>query len=200
MNRLRQRHLFHWKHRSVFALLDLGAGCVGVWIILSFMPAGARERNSLLALVGAVYFSCVHTHRRFHPFFRKEIAVALLFTVGCALPTFGRAAETSGSFVATIAFFVTIAWLNCHAIEFWESGQTMANPQVFSASWMIAVTGFIAAAVLHSTHFGEADLMATGAASALLLAFLDRMRGRMTPLALRVTADLVLLTPLMLAF
>jgi hypothetical protein len=39
-------------------------------------------------------------------------------------------------------------------------------------------------------------LVASGAASALLLALLDRLRGRLTPLALRAAADLVLLTPL----
>jgi hypothetical protein len=39
-------------------------------------------------------------------------------------------------------------------------------------------------------------LVASGAAGALLLALLDRLRGRLTPLALRTAADLVLLTPL----
>ncbi len=62
------------------------------------------------------------------------------------------------------------------------------------------MAGFMAATVLHSTQFREANLMATGAASAMLLALLDRIRGHMTPLAVRVTADLVLLTPLMLVF
>jgi hypothetical protein len=43
-----------------------------------------------------------------------------------------------------------------------------------------------------------AALTAAAAASALLLALLDRIRGRLTPLALRAAADLVLLTPLVL--
>jgi hypothetical protein len=41
-------------------------------------------------------------------------------------------------------------------------------------------------------------LVAAGAASALLLALLDRLRRRLTPLALRAAADLVLLTPVLI--
>jgi hypothetical protein len=43
-----------------------------------------------------------------------------------------------------------------------------------------------------------AALIAAGAVSALLLALLDSLRDHLTPLALRVFADLVLLTPLAL--
>jgi hypothetical protein len=43
-----------------------------------------------------------------------------------------------------------------------------------------------------------AALLAAGATSALLLALLDRTHARMTPLALRAAADLVLLSPLAL--
>ena len=42
------------------------------------------------------------------------------------------------------------------------------------------------------------SLMLAGVASSLLLALLDRVRNRLTPLALRCAADLVLLTPLIL--
>jgi hypothetical protein len=44
----------------------------------------------------------------------------------------------------------------------------------------------------------SAALVASGAVSALLLALLDRLRSRLTSLALRAAADLVLLTPLAL--
>ncbi len=49
-----------------------------------------------------------------------------------------------------------------------------------------------------SAHPRPATLLAAGATSAMLLALLDRTRARMTPLALRAAADLVLLTPLAL--
>jgi hypothetical protein len=43
-----------------------------------------------------------------------------------------------------------------------------------------------------------AALIACGAASALLLGLLDRLRPHLTPLTLRALADLVLLAPLAL--
>ncbi len=58
--------------------------------------------------------------------------------------------------------------------------------------------GQLGAVILFAFHSRVAALMGAGAASAALLALLDRFRGRMTPLALRSTADLVLLTPIAL--
>ena len=54
------------------------------------------------------------------------------------------------------------------------------------------------ACVLFQPQPRSAALVAAGAASALMLALLDLVRNRLTPLALRVSADLVLLTPLTL--
>jgi hypothetical protein len=44
----------------------------------------------------------------------------------------------------------------------------------------------------------SALLLAAGGVSALLLAFLDRRRRRISPVDLRASADLVLLTPALL--
>jgi hypothetical protein len=51
---------------------------------------------------------------------------------------------------------------------------------------------------LSSTQPRFAVLVLAGAAGALLLTLLDRFRGRLTPIALRASADLALLTPLAL--
>jgi hypothetical protein len=63
---------------------------------------------------------------------------------------------------------------------------------------LLGVSGLLLATVLASTQPRPAALIAAGAASALLLALLHRLRHRLTPLALRAAADLVLLTPLAL--
>jgi hypothetical protein len=67
-----------------------------------------------------------------------------------------------------------------------------------TASCALAVTGLMLACALFNTHPRSAALVMAGAVSAGLLAFLDRFRNHLTPLALRVAADLVLLTPLAL--
>jgi hypothetical protein len=125
------------------------------------------------------------------------LLVGVLFTAGCALPAFGRAADISAAFIAALSFFVALAWLNCYAIELWESArQTTSRSGIISISCLLALGGFTCATAFHATQFRAADLIAAGTASAVLLAFLDCTRSRLTPLTLRVTADFVLLTPL----
>ncbi len=68
----------------------------------------------------------------------------------------------------------------------------------FLAPSLLAFSGLLLSSLLASTQPRPAALIAAGAASALLLALLDRLRHRLTPLALRAAADLVLLTPLVL--
>ncbi len=199
VHHLRQRHLFHWQHRSSIFPLALTAACVSAWIVFSFMPDEARERNVLLAAAGVTYFSGIHIKTKFRALLPKELLVAVLFTTGCALPTIGRMRALSAAFIVAIIFFAGLAWLNCHAIECWESvGQTCSGPQIYSIASLLALAGLLGAIVLFAPHSSEATLIGVGAASAILLALLDRIRDRLTPLALRSAADLVLLTPLLL--
>lgn len=199
IHRLRQRHHFHWQHRRVFFPLTLAAACISAWIVISFMPGGARERNALLALAGLTYFSSVHIRTTFRALLPKELLVALMFTAGCVLPTIGRAGAVSAAFVVVIAFFAALAWLNCHAIERWESvGETFSGLQIHPVAGLLALAGVLGTVILFAVHSCETVLLGAGAASAVLLALLDGVRGRLTSLALRTAADLVLLTPLVL--
>jgi hypothetical protein len=199
IHRLRQRHHFHWQHRRIFFPLTLAAACISAWIVISFMPGGARERNALLALAGITYFSSVHTRTKIRALLPKEILVALIFTAGCALPTIGRMGAVSAAFLVVIAFFAVLAWLNCHAIERWESvGKIFSGCQIRPAAGLLALAGLLGAIILFAAHLRGAVLLGAGAASAALLALLDGIRSRLTPLALRTAADLVLLTPFVL--
>jgi hypothetical protein len=206
-HRLRERHHFHWRHRSILIPMAIGAACIAACIVFFLMPAGARERNSLLATAAFAYLTCVHSSRRASPFLipllPKELLVGLLFTAACALPALSRAAAQPGSslwiLIGPVLFFAALAWLNCHAIERWESrGPSSSNLQVLPAACLLTLTGLLFAILMAPNHFRLAALVAAGAASALLLALLDRCRHRLTPIALRAAADLVLLTPLIL--
>jgi len=196
---LRKRHHFHWKHRRVFIPLAVAAACISTWIVISFMPVAICERSALLALASIIYFSGVHSPTKVRAFLPKELLVAVLFTSGCVLPTIGRTGNLSATFVIVIVFFAGLAWLNCRAIECWESvGQTYYGTQIQSFAGLLALAGVLATIILFAPSSHEAELIGTGAASAVLLALLDGIRGRLTPIALRSAADLVLLTPLVL--
>jgi hypothetical protein len=201
-NHLRDRHLFHWHHRRILLPLAVTTATTAVWIIFAFMPVLARERNSILAAASLVYFTRVHTGRKHSPFLSKEFLVGLLFTAGCALPALSRAGFNTGtqtwSLLILIVFFAMLAWLNCHAIDRWEANPAHSQSQTIQVpATLLAIAGLLLAAIL-SSHPRPAVLLTTGAVAALLVAMLDKLSNRLTPIALRAAADLALLTPLLL--
>jgi hypothetical protein len=280
---LRERHRFHHRYRRRFVPLAIAAACAAACIVFTFMPAAARERDSFLAVAAMAYFTRVHSSSRlptlglsrFSMLWKKEMVVGVLFTAACVLPALSRAAAqtrpTLWPLLAAAVFFALLAWLNCHAIERWESEPSQQagresffaakpnaeklgseggggfNPRIkptesmwalapegrfpptsrefpsfsegckapavyasFSrwlkpphpsassatAACVLAFAGLLLACALSHAQPRSAALAVAGAVSALLLAVLDRFRNRLTPLALRAAADLVLLTPL----
>jgi hypothetical protein len=209
-HRLRQRHHFHWRHRRILIPLALVAGCAAAGMVIALMSATAREHNTVLAAAALAYFTRVHSrplngrsrampHVLAFRFPLKELLVALLFTAACALSAFSRLPVDNSAWplTASAAFFALVAFVNCHAIEQWESNSS-AGSQTFFAASLLGLLGILLAAFLFPSQTRPAALLAAGSASALLLAILDRMRNRLTPLALRAAADLVLLSPLAL--
>ena len=201
-HRLRERHLFHWRHRRTLVPLAAASACAAAWIVLALMPAGVRERDSLLAAAALAYFTRVHSSRS-RPLFRsplltKELLVGLLFTAGCILPAWYRT-HAAWPLAAPAVYFALLAWLNCHSIDRWESrARRKHTAQILAPAPLLALAGLLLFTCLLAVQPRSAALVAAGAASALLLALLDRQRNRLTPVALRAAADLALLTPLLL--
>ncbi len=208
---LRERHFFHWRHRRVFLALAAAAASAAVAIIVDLMPTAIRERNSVLAAAALAYFSSIHTLRQpsrqraqlpsLAPHF-KEFLVGVLFTAACALPTLsclhGIARPDSPQWPILVAFavFAALAWLNCRAIEHWESNP--APSRIPAAAIALGSVAALFANFLIPAQPRSAALFAAATFCALFIALLDHLRTRLTPLALRVAADLVLLTPLLL--
>ncbi len=197
---LRERHYFHWRHRRILAPAACTAACAAACIALRCMPIAVKERDSFLAAASALYFTGVHTGR-VRRMMRKELIVGILFAAGCALPS------ASPTIALPAIFFAALAWLNCSAIETWESGKAedkrsplAARPSapLGSIAIRLACAGVILAAILLPVTPRAAAMLAAGALSALLLAVLDRTRARMTAVAVRALADLVLLAPALL--
>jgi hypothetical protein len=92
--------------------------------------------------------------------------------------------------------FALLAWLNCHAIDRWEALAGGSHTGIAARAGLLALVAAVPASVFAAQHPRLGALLALAAASSLLLALLDRLRPRLTPLALRALADLVLLTPL----
>jgi hypothetical protein len=210
LHRLRERHYFHWRHRRILAPIGLIAGAVGAAIAITRLPSGARVPDSAIAAATLAYFSGVHSRRQLPTWMERlllrlssrALLIGAIFTAGCLLPLWSQTGggNTQGSIGRLLAvpalFFAVLAWLNCQAIGWWESNPPAANVNpVGRVSFWVSLAGGVLAAVLAQTQLRPAVLILAGAASALLLAVLDDLRGRLTPLALRAGADLVLLTP-----
>jgi hypothetical protein len=202
---LRERHYFHWHHRRAMTPLAIAAAVIAGVILLALMPVVMRERGCVVGIAALAYFSGVHlpqgqATRRLR-FISKEFLVGLLFTAGCALPSLSCLGETQSHsttrwpFVIVIVFFVLLGWLNCHAIERWESG---GLSHIREKAILIAVAGFFLAMFFHHFALTASAALVAGSTAAVLLGLLDHFRGRMTALTLRIAADLSLLTPVFL--
>jgi hypothetical protein len=206
LDRLRERHFFHWRHRRTLLPAAIVSALAAASLVLAFIPPSARIRDSLFAGAVFAYFARIHSGYRSRPFlFRflsKEVLVGLFFTIGCALPAVRILAATPHArfwpLAAIVPFFALLAWLNCGAIDRWESASLAVKLPLQSAAALIACVGLLSALLLFASQPILAALLAAGAVSALLLALLDLERHRLSPVLLRASADLVLLTPAML--
>lgn len=194
---LRERHYFHWRHRrplSAAAICSAATACV---LILRLMPAMARERNSLVAVAALAYFSGVHSMTTIPEWLRrvgsKEFLVGLIFTAGCAAPSMWRSHVTRLPTLVCFVFFCALAWLNCSAIDAWES-RAQAN-RIVLRSASLAVAGVAASVACAPFNLRISALMLAASLSSGLLGVMDRCKNNVDCLALRVLADAVLLTP-----
>lgn len=196
--RLRERHLFHWRHRRIFLPLASLAAVAAAVLIFELMPVTTRQRDSFLAAASFLYFTRVHTRGSTTPLISKEFLVGLLFTIGCVLPAWSRAASPV-ALLAPALLFILLAWLNCHAIERWESADRFHAPQsIASLATILALAGIVLTTALSVAQPRAAALASCASLSALLFAFLDWRRHHIPAISLRAMADLVLLTPVLL--
>lgn len=206
LNELRERHYFHWQHRRTLIPLACCTAALAAALVVDRMPIAIRERNSVLAAAALMYFSGVHSPVRIPAWLRrlvsKELLVGVIFTAGCAAPAISQMHFTAdrGSakwpLFVCFAFFAALAWVNCRAIEHWESSEKQAG--VLLPAGMLTVAGAAISAALWQTNPRAAALAFAGTTSSLLLLLLDRARFSISALTLPVLADIVLLTPALL--
>jgi hypothetical protein len=218
---LRERHHFHWQHRRVLGPVAAVAGVAAAWIVRSRVPAIALPQDSAVAVAALAYFSGVHSGLRLPPpvgrvlavfgavFGCRECLVGALFAAGCALPAWtmyaagdpvwNSPASPARQLALPAMYFAGLAWLNVRAITDWESGELRQNRlPIGRIALGLGAGGVALAAWLVPAQPRAAGLMAAGAASALLIGWLDWRREDFNLLTLRVAVDLVLLTPLLL--
>jgi hypothetical protein len=200
---LRERHHFHARHRLAFLWAALLLAVLLAWFVLTSMRPEALRDDSWIGMFALLYLFAVHrlAARRLP----KELAVAVLFAAATAVPAWSRLSAGNRlekeHLTPAIIFFALLCWINCVGIEKWEGG----NPHVMtrwaslhlrSIATMIALFSF-AAALLAPSRGLMAVYLAALLSSGLLFA-LDARSSHLSPLHLRIAADVALLTPLAL--
>lgn len=176
------RRNFRWALTAWITVLAATSGMVFLGFANALLFRG-------LAMLGAVflYLAAVHWLPSGSAWTGlKEAAVAVLFALGTSLPAWGQI--RSGHDALTVVLFSLLCWLNCIAIEQWEN--QLARLPVATIAAIIAVAGL---AVL---HHDRPILAGAESASLFALVLLDGLHHKLSRDALRVLADVALLTPL----
>lgn len=183
------RHDFYRRHwRAVFPIWIV-ALAAGAWLAWSRLPVSLFVEGVIVAVGTALYLTVVHLapgilrHAN-----SKESAVAVLFGLGASVAAWPGVQTASD--VLAILLFSCLCWMNCAAIDDWEHGYEL-RPSVIAAAGIVAV---VAVCLLRENR---PILGAAETAGALGLVVLDRLQHRSSPQALRVLADVVLLTPIL---
>ncbi len=127
----------------------------------------------------------------------KEFLVGILFTASCALPVWARMGAGRMWLIPVFLVFASLAWLNCHAIEAWESSpdRHRERAQIEVGCLCLASAALL---LMPGAMFCDrsrlAMLLGLAAMSAVGIWLLDRNRLSLDPVSLRSAADLVLLT------
>ncbi len=207
---LPERHAFCYRHFKVFlagAFMSLG---VLQWICQRLEPAVVRQGLCLLGAV-IVYFAVVHGEPlRFRRFWPKEFVVGLIFSAGTCLPVWSMAEPLHRKMVLPFLFFAVLCASNCLAIEYWEGChyQILGNQQIHPLTFVVAkrlpailpVLQFAAVFALVTGTSETRPLFASLFLSAAALFFLFRQSHRFSTPMLRVLADAVLLSPVLVWF
>jgi hypothetical protein len=215
---LHRRHHFHTQHRKGFLFAAVVAGAALLSLIVGRMPAKARSEDMVLFVIALVYLYLVHgprTNRK--AWLPKELAVGTVFAAATAVPAWSRLASGRAELLPGIAVFSVLCWLNCVAIECWESGSDrmqrndasncIAVPHI-TTRWAVnnlETTALLTAIVSLFVWIGArmavlstAPIYLAAFVSAFCFAVLDRHRQRFSTLHLRIAADLFLLSPILL--
>ncbi len=182
---LRPRHEFYRRHWRVVLPVWTAVLALACWLAWTGLPRPVFEHGAWITAAVGVYFVAVHATRRKWP---KEAAVAVIFGLGASVAAWTRV-ETRAD-VITVILFSCLCWINCVAIEHWESGRND-----FPVALLSACVGIAAIVIL------VRDRPILGCAEALSAAafvLLDLRRLKLSADALRVLADAALLSPIFL--
>ncbi len=207
---LEARHLFHHRHRRAF-LIGVGFSACTLAFLLRTLDPHALRLYTLLATFLAAYLLLIHTRADSAHRLPKELAVGIFFPAAIFIPTIARLPQLRLELLPVALLLAALCSLNCLFLYAWEHPGLRPRAHV-TTRWatrrLVSLTASVAAlslllavcdAAIPELRHSSIALLACISISSLLLLLLHRLRRRLEPTHLRALADLVLLTPLLLA-
>ena len=178
------RHEFYRRRwRTLLPVWLTVLGLTG-WLAAAHLAPGLFWRGVILLAAVGVYFALVHSGILRWP---KEAAVGVLFALGASLEAWVKVKTPVD--VATILLFSGLCWMNCIAIQRWEGERLDWSP---SGAALVLACAAVVLLYAHRPVLGGAEL-----ASAFAFLLLDRVHRKLSADAVRVLADVALLSPLL---
>ena len=203
------RHAFSGEHRKTVAVAVSILTTVLVVIAPRWLNRAEFETGLGLLALATGYFLGTHFwfDRPWAARVPKEAVVGSLFALGTALFILCRWERVTSALVIGVLGFAVLCFLNCALITRWEATkQDLQEPTSLLNAFPRTVRGLplicltMAAASLACTIIARSELFLPLTLSSLWLAWLDYRRSRYSRNALRVLADMVLLTPVFFRF
>jgi hypothetical protein len=188
---LTARHRFYREHCRFFTVLILALLPVIGGLAIFVLPPRVFQAGLALTLAVCVYLACVHLGPKWPC---KELAVGVVFALGTCIPVWAEAGEFRFPMLLRCALFAGLCWMNCLAIDHWESQFRSGSPALRLCLVGIGIT---AALLAISAEWRYEPIYVSVFLSAAALGVLERLSRSFSRDVLRVTADLALLTPLL---
>jgi hypothetical protein len=202
-----QRHYFYIRWRWPVFALGLTAIVASAAIALTRLDVREFKAGFVLLVPTLLYLFSHQLVHRHHPLrLPKEICIAVIFALGCALAPAVQAPERALSLLMPMTLFGLLCFADCALIAVWETdvdtvhGQTSLALQwtrgltlIRALPWLLLAIS-LAAALLSQNPTRPAAGCA--AASSLLLGLLDVLLPHIGREAARALVDVTLTTPL----
>lgn len=179
------RHQFTRKFRLPLSLL---AAIILLAVFITLNRSFVLQSLPVFGLL-ICHFIAVHLlPQNYKQIWPKEFAVAAIFTLGVSTPIFfANSAEPVTAIAFLLAFLLLCLW-NCKSIDSWEHS-------ILAPHWLSTLQLPAAIGCLISAKFTSVPLMLALALAFFLSSLLAHNASKFSPLALRVAADALLLTP-----
>ncbi|MFA6960707.1 MAG: hypothetical protein WC205_08160 [Opitutaceae bacterium] len=206
-----RRHQFYIRHRWPVFWVGITAIVATTAIAIARLDGREFKAGFILLIPTLLYLFSHQLVHRHHPLrIPKEIVIAVIFALGCAVAPAVVAPDQIPSLLVPVTLFGLLCFANCSLIASWEKevdtlhGQTSLALQlkgrwglIHALPWVLCIAGLIS--IFVNTAPSHPGALCT-TASGLLLGLLDLAQPRIGRENARALVDFTLITPVVLLF